>query len=69
MCVSENSRNWEGALNCLSRDYRLVEKERDDRIDPKDRSPKSYLNVLQEYGYCLNGLPLQGGQPSLGKVR
>ena len=56
----------EGSLKLLNTNYKLVPLAQD-KIDPKDRSPKSYLNVLQECSNLLRGLPLQGGLPSLGK--
>lgn len=56
-----------GALELLARDYYLVERSQKEKIRPEDRSPKSYINLLQERGFHLQGLPIQGGHPTLGK--
>lgn len=62
-----NLKRLMGALELLGHDYMLVARSQDDKIDSKDRSPKNYLNVFQEHGFFLQGLPLQGGLTGLGK--
>jgi hypothetical protein len=68
-CLEEELNEKQILLDQLKSKYKFAKKKVDKEIDPQGRSPKNYINVMEEKGCLLRGLPIPGGHPSLGKKK